>query len=52
MARSAAGGEAALIDSVRFRTALAERLDVAPECVSAVVVGALKAAMERLDRNP
>ena len=32
-------GTGTLLDTVRFRTALAERLDVAPECVSAVVVG-------------
>jgi L-lactate dehydrogenase len=44
LTRRLAGGRAVLgtgtfLDSVRFRTALAEHLDVAPECVSAVVVG-------------
>lgn len=44
LTRRLAGGHAVLgtgtfLDSLRFRTSLAERLDVAPECVSAVVVG-------------
>jgi L-lactate dehydrogenase len=32
-------GTGTFLDSLRFRTALAERLDVAPECVSAAVIG-------------
>jgi L-lactate dehydrogenase len=44
LTRRLASGKAVLgtgtfLDSVRFRTALADHLDVAPECVSAVVVG-------------
>ena len=44
LTRRLAGGKAVLgtgtfLDSIRFRTALAEHLQVAPECVSAVVVG-------------
>jgi L-lactate dehydrogenase len=44
LTRRLAGGRAVFgtgtfLDSVRFKTALAERLDVAPECVSAAVVG-------------
>jgi L-lactate dehydrogenase len=32
-------GTGTFLDSIRFKTALAEHLEVAPECVSAVVVG-------------
>src|SRR5260370_8453119 len=44
LTRRLAGGKAVLgtgtfLDSIRFSTALAEHLQVAPECVSAVVVG-------------
>jgi hypothetical protein len=44
LTRRLAGGKAVLgtgtfLNSIRFKTTLAEHLDVAPECVSVVVVG-------------